>query len=68
MTEFEPGSSAIGSEHSANCATTTAHYYMGDERIHILMAYQNSDTIQLSTKFQLRRPLQGVDVINKFQS
>ena len=25
MTEFEPGSSAIGSERSANCATTTAH-------------------------------------------
>ena len=24
MTEFEPGSSGIGSERAANCATTTA--------------------------------------------
>ena len=27
MTGFEPGSSAIGSDRSANCATTTALIY-----------------------------------------
>ena len=40
MTGFEPGSSGIGGDRSANCATTTAHLFSFFSFMFALMIFQ----------------------------
>ena len=42
MTGFEPGSSGIGSDRSANCATTTAHCVTALLQIDIVQLVRNA--------------------------
>ena len=65
MTGFEPRTSGIGSDHSANWATTTAHIYLfGQIQFNQTGGQPHSDTFLYEVSLNQPLPI----VINKFYS